>query len=315
MFDRLNDICIFLDESGTTNRPTLNEDHDFAFGGILVNELDFTSMRRLSDALAVTVGNRDFKYRDVQRSSAARTRFIDAMNETNVEAVAIYVPGGSLLEEKRRAIAEMEDLGSDDDGGTAQAAQELQADKAGTSIRYYIEMLAAAFLQLSAVRRQRFTLFWDRRSDLDTVLSGCINWQDLVAPTPLHRHSDVDFGGRAEGEAIALTRVAGVVAGDVCQFFRNHLSRIEAHLPSKHRFDVFPEPFDANEVMAAMKVADVWERLADANPNDAARDTCIIQGYFRSFAKSLMTFLTRDGRMVHLHVLSGRHFTLHQLPD
>lgn len=54
-------LIAILDETGTSNRPQVASDTDFAVGGFLVEEATIGRLRAISHEIGEAVGNSDYK--------------------------------------------------------------------------------------------------------------------------------------------------------------------------------------------------------------------------------------------------------------
>lgn len=82
-------LFAILDETGTTNRPMVASDSNFAFGGLIAERSQLQRLTDISRQISKVVGEEDYKYRHVQRSTEARTLFLRAMN-------GLTIPAGGL---------------------------------------------------------------------------------------------------------------------------------------------------------------------------------------------------------------------------
>src|SRR4051812_43440051 len=106
-------LIAVLDETGTTNRPQIDATSNFGVGVILCEEAQVPALAAAAHEIATATGNRDFKYKHVQKAAQGRAAFLRAVNslERPCGLFGFYSAGGALLNEKDRAVEEMEFLG------------------------------------------------------------------------------------------------------------------------------------------------------------------------------------------------------------
>ena len=115
-------------------------------------------------------------------------------------------------------------LGTDDGGGTAEIADQIEQGIGDAHIRAFLGYLVGCMLNYAAGLRRPLQLCWDRRSDLTILQQICVehqgNQEILLQVQPSLRGVSpvVSFNEVAIGGLSSLARLAGVVAGDV-RFF------------------------------------------------------------------------------------------------
>jgi len=78
---RKEQLLAVIDETGTTNRPSLSQDSDFGVGLIVFKENAIERLVEGSKKIGEVVGKKDYKYKHVQRSTEARTVFLQVIND------------------------------------------------------------------------------------------------------------------------------------------------------------------------------------------------------------------------------------------
>jgi hypothetical protein len=314
-------LILVLDETGTTNRPQLSVESDFGVGGIVFGKSQLPRLAEASRKISKAVKDKDYKYKDVQRSTEARKVFLNTVNGLSAPSgvYGFFSAGGSLLKEKERAIAEMAFLESDDGGHTASLAEQIRRGDGDVHLAQFLKNFASCIIMYAGSLKTPIDVHWDRRSDLPSIQDVCDAHNDWFSGIP---HSGdvsrlVSFKHTADGELSAIARFAGIVAGDVRFFFRKHGHRIWSLLaPAKRLQGEFDESIlKPDTFIAATTVATVNELLADLDYKEGSKETCILQGYSKHFIKQLMSFASPNGVMGHLLINHGSQFDVIQEPD
>ena len=118
-----------------------------------------------------------------------------------------------------------------------------------------------------------------------------------------------------------ITRLAGVLAGDVWRYFESHGPKIWTAL------DVtgLPGEYDPHmtvddpDVTGPPCVAVFMERLIKVEPVRTSA-TSMLQGYYKRFLKNenkenLISFGDPHGRLGIIGIVNGHHWKVYQLPD
>ncbi len=133
---------------------------------------------------------------------------------------------------------------------------------------------------------------------------------------------NVRFVGAASGELTWVSRLAGVLAGDVRQYFIRHGQRIWPRMDAsglRGNVDPYSVPELSNTLMPI--VATINERLADPEPEIGSEDTVMLQGYYKAFLEDrsdgdrLISFGDPDGHLGILRITRGDLWHIRQLPD
>lgn len=314
-------LLAVIDETGTTNRPSLSDDSDFGVGVIAFKENDIERLVEVSKKIGDVVGKKDFKYKHVQRSTEARRLFLQAIKGLAEPAgvSGFFTPGGSLLREKQAALAEMEFLGTDDGGGTAEIAEAILANDSDAHFKCFLDFLAPCLISYAVSWDMELRVHWDRRTDVDQVQRICTSFNQFYRSHPHHGDVSnlVDFGHVAEGQLSAIARLSGVIAGDIKFFFKKFgpgiWDMLLAGIRLKGEFST--ELIRPENMEQITLVRTVRQMVADASPEQGSSETCILQGYNKHLLAGLLSFASPQGKMGHVRVLSGHHWELHQIPD
>lgn len=310
-----------LDETGTTNRPQLSEESDFAVAVVLFEPSQQQELARLSQKIGNAVGKTDYKYKHVQRSNEGRRLFIEAVNMLQQPGgvFGLYAPGASLLKEKLRAIDEMAFLGVDDGGVTAATAERIRNEQGNAHIESFLGYFASCIVPYAASVQRHVQLHWDRRTDLGDLQDFCDAHNRYFRSHPQFGDVSqiVSFKHDALDELTAIVRLAGALAGDVRYFYQKHGEKIWGRLPAAVRFSGTPSEadLDPERFLERTLVAKMSEPIADPSYDLGAKDTCILQGYCRKFISEMVSFLSPDGKMGHLVISNVSNWTIHQIPD
>ena len=316
-----DEMLMVLDETGTTNRPELEVESDFGVGALVVDPSDVTRLVQTARRIGELVGKRDYKYKHVQKNSEARKEFIDAIQPlTRPSGVyGFFAPGGALLKEKERAIAEMQFLGTDDGGETARTAEAIRNGDASAHMNEFLSFFAACPITYSGAIERRIRVCWDRRTDLLRLQEHCdetrknfrlhVNFGDLS--------NTVSFQHVADGELSWVARLAGVLAGDVRTFFRLHGERVWSRMANAVRVSERPTAamFQPENFANITRVAVVNELLGDADPQTGTKETCMLSGYAEQFIARHLTFMAPDGKAGHIVINRVDEWEIHQIPD
>ena len=179
-------LIAVIDETGTTNRPHLSTKSDFGVGAIVFDSAHTKYLAEAAHRIAREVSESDFKYKHVQKSTSARKIFFEAINRLSVPSgvFGFYTAGMSLLREKERAIAEMELLGSDDGGETAETAQRIRTGDSNAHFEDFLGYLTSCLITYAGSRGTKMNVHWDRRTDLRYIQSYCDSRNALFRSHP-----------------------------------------------------------------------------------------------------------------------------------
>jgi hypothetical protein len=318
-------LIAVLDETGTTNRPQLELDSDFGIGVVLFDPTRRTKLATASQTIGTLVRNADYKYKHVQRNTQARRAFIRAMNILTPPSgvFGFFTPGASLLNEKDRAIKEMEFLESDDGGGTAEVAEQIRNEDGDAHIDAFLGYFVSCIVSYAKAVNRRIEVYWDRRSDLERLQRLCQDRANTFRNHPIIGPGAelVAFDFVAEQDLAAIARLAGVLAGDVRFFFRKHGERIWSRCAKAVRVygtgthKEMMSLLQPDRFMQETRVATVTETLADKSFEEGNKETCLLQGYSKRFIRDLLSFASPQGMMGHILIRHGALWEVHQIPD
>jgi hypothetical protein len=311
-----------IDESGS-NRPLNDPTSGFGVGAILYTESYQKELVRVANRIAAITKNNDFKYKHVQQCTEARKEFIRALNldRKRVRCYAFYTSGASVAEEidKTRQAAKYygDDQFSNETNEVNKTTKEL--------LTRYINTMAPHLAAYSITRGLHIDVYWDRRSDLSLIE---IIWNAVMArQNNIPQFSGVEklvtFKGYATNDLSHIARLAGVIAGDVRQYFIVHGHRIWKHM-DQNGLPQSVDPYRKKGVFSrdTMKeVAKKREMLADKEAGEASKNTVMLQGYYKSFLEDeldgykLISFGDPNGHLGHLKINHGNDWSIIQLPD
>ena len=214
-------------------------------------------------------------------------------------------------------------LGSDDGGGTAEIARQIEQGIDNAHIRAFLGYFVPCMLTYAAAERRPLDIHWDRRSDLRTLQDICSEHQDLqeqilrAVPSLRDVRPVVSFHEVADGELAPLARLAGVVAGDVRHYFRKHGRSIWDRMAEAVRIvgDYEPSIHEYSNMMRITRLGTVRDGLGDPDFSTGSKETSLIRGYCTRFLCGCISFASPEGKMGHILVLSDSEWEIHQLPD
>lgn len=325
MEQTLRRLIAVFDESGG-NRPLNRPDSAFTMASIVVDEADMPRVAGVSRKLGEIIGKRDYKYRDVQSNLDARRLYVDLMTKPRgrVRAFAFDCSGASVA----RAIQR-------DDQATQRHAHEWPADRpratdendSAESEKLLREVLGYAVPQIGAwasTARFHVNAYWDTRNDWPIVERAWTEAVESIQIAPRYRQMSrfLAFGGAATGTNHALARLAGVIAGDVRQFFVNHGLEIYGSLDQSglaSDADPHKNMSDSSRVMQLMRQFD--SAIGDDLGDIPGGSTCMIRGYYKAFLENdrglgnLISFGSPDGVWGIVSIQHARNWSVRQLPD
>ncbi len=316
-------ILVVIDETGTTNHPSLHDADDFAVGAIVFSASDVEHLTRTSKAIGKLLQENDYKYKDVQRLSEARGLFLSAMNKLQQPAgvYGFYAPGKGIAEETRKTL-EVVRRKNLNDHAELEAVEALKSAPRQQLMKEFLGPMTSSFTNYAHGWKREAHIYWDRRNDLATIGEHSISFDQITQSILSHLKNEPSRSARFMGEAprefVPIARLGGVVAGDVLMYFRKHGPRIWAKLIEG--FDINPadprlDNFSVGGIFQTTKVATVCEQLADNDTHQGSRDTCMIQGYYKRFISNLISFYSPTGSMGHVCVERGDRWHVHQNPN
>jgi hypothetical protein len=161
-------------------------------------------------------------------------------------------------------------------------------------------------------------LYWDDRSDMNVLKNIFSNYAQREEFPDIESH--ISFGGLAKGPLTPITRLAGVLAGDVHEFFLHHGARIWKSLDP----DGLTQPVDPHVTKGGKPfrcMSTYSELLADADPFTGSDQTVMIGAYYKNFMRNgalnyrLISFCDPRGRLGALGIEHGRRWHIFQLSD
>jgi hypothetical protein len=309
-----------VDETGTNNRPQDDEDSGFGVGAVIFPADTGARLADASKAIAQALGQADFKYRHVQKNRSARSIFLDALNGSagQIYLYAFYVPGACIARERERTAKAAKLYGSqytpsDSSNGIGAALLDT-----------YVGYMAANIAAHASTNRYAIDVYWDRRTDLPQIAESF--QQSVLAQSKTRRYQGVNdrvvFRGQATGELSHVTRLAGVLAGDIWKFFAAYGSRFWHNFDDAGligRLDPHMHVDDPTN-SGPICIENVRQRLCSHIPDEPSVDTVMIQGYYKRFLRSernehLISFGVPSGVLGILGIVNGSHFKVYQLPD
>ena len=316
-------LLAVIDESGG-NRPRNHEDGDFTLGVTLFDREDRSYVADRARALAAIVMRPDFKYRDVQESTEARRSFLQTFNLSpgRVLAYAMNTAGPSVartLDRNEVAVKRYAQQWRSASTNDAVAKRDTE-----TLFREVLQKSLPQMGYWAVTTGHELEVFWDDRSDVHIARDA---WEcafkgidELPQFSRVRQH--IRLGGTASGELNQVARFAGVLAGDVRQFFKVHGPRIYKRLDETGLAGVIdPNIEDMWVGRGPRQVANVRDILADPDFQTGNRDTCMLQGYYKSFLystvtnKHLMSLASPSGIYAILAIAHGYEWAVHQLGD
>ncbi len=187
----------------------------------------------------------------------------------------------------------------------------------------FIAYMASCIAAHAATNQYSVNIYWDRRTDLDQMKASFD--EHITRQSGTQRYRDVadlvSFNGRAKAELSPITRLAGVLAGDIWKYFESHGNKIWAKLDAsglRGGYDPHDD-IDDPDVDGPPCVAVFRERLTELEPtNDSAM--ILLQGYYKRFLRNeknenLISFGDPHGRLGILGIVHGNHWKVYQLPD
>ncbi len=316
-----DDLLLVIDETGTTNRPDLSENSDFGVGGIIFEAADTSRLLDAARQIGDLVEKNDYKYKHVQTNGEARRVFVDAITNLLPPAgvYGFYAPGGSLLNEKERALDEMRLLGTDDGGETARIATAIRNGEPDAHIQAFLGFFASCPITYAGGVQRNMKVCWDRRTDLERLQQHCNQQRAYFEAHPSFGNisQNVSFEHVADGELAAIARLAGVVAGDIRFFFRKHGEGIWSRLLDAVRVTEEPtiETYQHENFGNITRVAVVDEAIADAAALSGSKNTCMLREYADRFISGHLSFASPEGKMGHLLIHNASNWEIHQIPD
>lgn len=313
---------VVVDETGTGNRPQDKGDQNFGVGALIFPRALQVELAQAGRRIGQSLKKGDYKYKHVQASTVARTQFLEIMNgfKGQIMAYAFFTADQSIADETRREQAAAESYGSRRSRGDDDKEDLATAALLESFIKYMAPQIGAHAL----TNGYEVEVHWDRRTDLTLIEDTWREQLALIAKLPRYKGIDrvVSFAGAAGGDLSHVTRLAGVVAGDIRQYFLRHGERIWAHLDETglHE-DTDPIIQSVYRWKPPPAVATLSEMLADPHPDEGSRDSTMLQGYYKRFQQSdetghyLISFGAPGGRLGILCIEHGSRWHIHQLPD
>ena len=311
-------IAVF-DETGTSNRPQSTEESGFGVGAVLFPLEQAPELARISKHLGSIVGKEDYKYKDVLQNEAARELFIQTLNRTSlsIHLFAFYAHGACMIHEGRRT--------KDAALAYGREYKERSSPRGERFVPFdsFIAYMASCIAAHAATNEYAVDIYWDRRTDLDQLKASFDEHIARQSDTQRYRNVAelVSFKGRAQNDLALITRLAGVLAGDVWRYFESHGPKIWTAL------DVtgLPGEYDPHmtiddpDVTGPPCVAVFMERLIKVEPVRTSA-TSMLQGYYKRFLKNenkenLISFGDPHGRLGIIGIVNGHHWKIYQLPD
>lgn len=312
------EAIVIVDESGD-NRPS--DQRDFSAAG-LVFRADFVEyMRQASRRIGELLGKSDYKYRDISRSTEGRREFLALLNGSRckVSAFGFYVGQGGLGAERNRERQAASAYGDNlDSPSRAEAGRRLSESPSGYYLDQCVDCMMPMLGHLWRTSKVGFDVYWDDRSDLERIERRWALKQEQFASVLSVKVDQVGARllGPASGIHSPITRLAGILAGDLRQFFRMHGPRVWRHLDDsglRGSVDPIRGPID-QDLGHCRVVGSETSRLADENPASAG-EHCMLQGYSKRLLSDLLSFCDPDGRLGHVKILHGNHWQVLQQPD
>ena len=281
-----------VDESGG-NRP--GEQNGFSAAAIVLRHDLVEELSECSREIGRLVGKRDYKYKHVANSSPARRVFLNLFKRTKppLFVFGFYVAEGGLRAERMRTAAAGihygEHLGSKT---STYPGHDLDPESRHYSMSQFIHYMAPAFMHFSRGSGIRIQPYWDDRNDLAFVARSWQEAQELyrlsMAPgLDVHK---TDLLESARGELSPITRIAGVLAGDIGCYFSHHGDRIWACLDESGMLqNTDPVQLARLGIDAAKDVSIRRDRFADPKPAESGVH-CMLQGYTKHLLSNLLTF-------------------------
>lgn len=317
----MKELIAVVDETGGTSRPTENDDIGFGVGVILFMPEHVKQLSRVVTDISEEVKNFDFKYKHVKKSVRARRLFVDAINSDGIQVYGFYsVANGIAREIIRGKVASNYYENSVEDDS------ELIQRSTDDFLKQYVGYMVPSLMRHAHVNRYKVDVFWDRRTDHAFIRDTCNHFIHQFEGIPGFSGYDnlVSYRGIAVGDNAKIAKLAGVLAGDLKQYFGSHGPRIWKHLDPEglkyvHDSQILITPV-LDEENASRRVATINEHLADNEPFERS-DTVMLQAYYKKFLGHdktncrLISFCSPDGQMGILEVEHGRRWHIRQLAD
>ncbi len=309
-------VLVIVDETGGSSRPLENDGVGFGVGAIFVSEAQLTPLGLSAKELGTIVGNEDYKYKHVQKNREGRKKFVNSLRTAEVQCYGFFSSASGVAQE----ILRTQEAGihyNNPIKGTDIASTEMLLDR---FLAYAIPPIA----RHAQVNNYIAELWWDRRTDLGLIEKICKKHIDSLSDSSAlaSAKSVISFGGEAKGMLRQITRMAGVLAGDLRQYFSRHGERIWRHIDQdglKGAYD--PHPWTNPMATPIRRVASLKEYLADPDPYDNLGDGVMLQGYYQAFLRHdetgcrLISFCDPNGHMGVLEIEHGRLWHIQQLAD
>ncbi len=312
-------LTVVFDETGGSSRPLDQDEVGFGVGAILFPEQCQAGLVSAARAIAQAVENADFKYKHVQRDTEARKLFIKAMGAFG-DALSVY---GFFS--ARAGVARGIDRTSEAGEYYGTAHTHAPASKSSTEhlLDRFLGYMVPQVCWHAHTVGYCSEVYWDKRTDfafLDDRMKFYIE-ECKTQPEFGGNESFMHFAGPATGDFHAVSRLAGVLAGDIRKFFNRHGPRIWQHFDQgglRGDFDPYLEgrpEHDYNTLMAT-----ITDPLADPDPFIASTDTVMLGGYYKRFLKNwtgqrLISFSDPEGRFGVIGIEHGQRWHIYQLPD
>lgn len=311
-------IAVF-DETGTSNRPQSVEESGFGVGGIIFPLEHAPVLAAISKTIGSTVRKEDFKYKDVQNSEAARELFIKALNGANppILLFAFYAHGACMVHELQKTKEAAAAYGLE--------YQQRSSPRGEGFVPFdsFIAYMAACIAAHAATSGYAVDIYWDRRTDLDQMKESFD--KQIAFQSATKRYEGVadlvSFCGRAKNEMSPITRLAGVLAGDIWKYFGLNGNKIWTKFDASGLLGTFDPHLDIDDpaISGPPCVATFRERLAELEPSKISA-TVMLQGYYKRFLRNesnenLISFGSPHGRLGVLGIVNGNHWKVYQLPD
>ena len=299
----MENLVAALDESGTTNRPGVGPNDDFAVGGLVFDRTDLNHVTAADARIQQHTGKQDYKWRHVNRKGQARSAFGQLFRgPRRVVAYGMYTSGNSFLRERERTW-----------GDSHAMHQGFRESVTSGSLQSFVRYAFPCLACYASSFDTRIAIYMDRRTDMAVITTAWSDYAKLLSAMKVAEPWDfsayLSFDGTAPPPMRPAIRLAGVVAGSVCEAFR----RVGPRVWSVLRRDGYKDGFTKREME---KIILSPAKLPKRATLGITRAEIGMLGSFgaRILARSL-SFASPDGILGHLRHEGGDRWSVWQLPD
>ncbi|MDP1768964.1 MAG: hypothetical protein Q8L74_09205 [Nitrospirota bacterium] len=311
----MNKLLVIIDETGGS-RPTEKGGVGFGVGAILLPEGKLGLLATAAKEIGSVVGKADFKYRNVQENREARTLFIKSLCTNEVQCYGFFSSETGVAQEIMRTT----------EAGKHYTTPTSEKNTASTEVLME-QFLGYAILPIARhaqVNNYTAALFWDRRNDLSFIEKICRKHIDMYKEYATFAGVDksIYFGGQATHPLSSIARLAGVLAGDIKQYFTIHGQSIWRSL-DQDGLKGTRDPHLLRDPIAIpfRRVATINGSLSNDDPYKPSTNSTMLQGYYDCFLRHdetgcrLISFCDPMGHMGVLEIEHDHLWHITQLAD